>query len=159
MSELTKPVRIVVVLMALSLLAGCALLRSQVEAPRVSLSAIGVESLGLLEQRFRLTLRVQNPNGFPINIKGMDYRVVLNGEPFASGVSAAGVRVPASGESLVMVPVTVNLLDTLQQVLKWRSSPPESLDYALDGQVRLSDFDLQLPFEYSGTVPVRAAGE
>ncbi|MBA1145754.1 LEA type 2 family protein [Ectothiorhodospiraceae bacterium WFHF3C12] len=145
--------------LALALLvAGCAALRSQVEAPRVTLAAIGIESLGLLEQRFELTLRVQNPNGFPINISGMDYQVALNGAPFAAGVSNTGARVPASGEALVRVPVTANLLDTVQQVLKWRTAPPDAVEYALDGSVRLSGFDLRLPFEYSGSVPIQAGG-
>lgn len=141
--------------MALALvMTGCAVLRSQVEAPRVTLASVGIESLGLLEQRFELTLRVQNPNGFPINIRGLDYQVVLNGQPFAAGVSNTAARVPASGEAMVTVPVTANLLDTVQQVLKWRTAPPDAVDYALDGSVRLSGFDLRMPFEYSGSVPI-----
>jgi LEA14-like dessication related protein len=123
----------------------------------VTLAAVGVESLGLVEQRFELTLRVQNPNGFPIRVTALDYQVALNGEPFAAGVSSEGARIPASGEALVRVPVTANLLDTLQQVLKWRDAPPDAVDYALDGSVRLADFDLRMPFEYRGTVPVSSA--
>lgn len=146
------------ILTALALtIAGCAVLRSQVEAPRVTLASVGIESLGLLEQRFELTLRVQNPNGFPIDIRGLDYQVALNGEPFAAGVSNTGARVPASGEAMVTVPVTANLLDTVQQVLKWRSAPPDAVDYALDGSVRLSGFDLSMPFEYRGSVPIRTS--
>lgn len=150
------PIAAAVVLMLV--IAGCAALRSQIEAPRVTLASVGILSLGLLEQRFELTLRVQNPNGFPIDIRGLDYQVALNGEPFAAGVSDTAARVPASGEALVRVPVTANLLDTVQQVLKWRTAPPDAVDYALDGSVRLSGFDLRMPFEYRGSVPIRSGG-
>lgn len=144
---------------ALAATAGCALMRRHVEKPRVSLASVDIVSLGLFEQRFQLGLRVQNPNDFPIRLAGLDYQVAVNGERFASGVSDTAARIPASGESVVKVPVTASLLDTAQQLLRWRDNPPDSLRYALDGHVRLADFDLRLPFEYQGTVPLRQAGQ
>jgi len=145
--------------LAVGITAGCALVRPHVEAPRVTLASVQILRLGILEQRFQLGLRVQNPNDFPVRLAGLDYRVALNGERFASGVSDTAARIPASGETVIQVPVTANLMDTAQQLLRWEDNPPDTLHYALDGHIRLADFDLRLPFEYKGGVPLRRAGE
>ncbi|MGD8710110.1 MAG: LEA type 2 family protein [Ectothiorhodospiraceae bacterium] len=142
---------VVVVLVSL-LAAGCAAMRPKVESPRVSLSSVRLIEAGLLEQRFELGLRVQNPNDFSLNIAGMDYELKLNGERFATGVASERVSVPASGEAVVQVPVTTSLLDNLDRLRRWQSRPPQSLDYDLSGRVKLSDFGFRVPFEYTGSV-------
>ncbi|MCA1804270.1 MAG: hypothetical protein LC646_02710, partial [Xanthomonadaceae bacterium] len=77
-------------LFALSLTA-CAWLPQKPQAPRVSLVNVQLSSMELLEQRYGLTLRIQNPNDFALNIQGLDFEVELNRMPFASGVAAQRV--------------------------------------------------------------------
>lgn len=140
-------------LAAVSLLAGCTLLRMQgAEPPRVSITSLTLTDLSLFEQRFAVGLRLQNPNEFPLPITGFDYTLALNGEPFATGVSDQSVTVPALGEGEVVVYVSSNLLDTLDQFRRWQQDPPEVLDYALTGRLSLADVPVRLPFEYTGQV-------
>jgi LEA14-like dessication related protein len=141
------------VLGALTTLPGCTLLRMQsAEPPRVSITSMTLTDLSLFEQRFAVGLRLQNPNEFPLPITGFDYALALNDEPFATGVSDQSVTVPALGEAEVVVHVTSNLLDTLDQFRRWQQNPPEVLDYALTGRLSLADVPVRLPFEYTGEV-------
>jgi hypothetical protein len=83
---------------------------------RVDLAGIeGLPSEGL-EMRFRVTLRVQNPNGADFSFDGVSFELDLRGQSFARGVSAAAGSVPRFGERLVGVPVTVSGLSLARQL-------------------------------------------
>lgn len=146
-------------LLVVSVLTGCAALRFQnAEPPRVSITSLTLTDLSLFEQRFAVGLRLQNPNEFPLPITGFDYALELGGEPFATGVSNQSVTVPALGEGVVVVSVSSNLLDTLDQFRRWQQNPPEVLDYALTGRLSLADVPVRLPFEYAGRVDLDMMG-
>ncbi|MDW8260622.1 MAG: LEA type 2 family protein, partial [Gammaproteobacteria bacterium] len=70
----------------------------RLEEPRLSI--IGVELLGgnLFEQRLKVRMRVQNPNDRELRVKGIEYRVELDGEPFGEGFSSSSFVVPRLGE-------------------------------------------------------------
>ena len=134
---------------------GCAGLRPNIEAPQVRLAQVQLLSAGLLEQRFRLMLRVTNPNEIAVPIKGMQYAVKLADADFASGSTPQSFRIPALGEELIAVDVSTNLLASAQHLLTFMQSGPSSLNYELTGKVQI---DLPLiggiPFSQSGQVPL-----
>lgn len=134
-------------------LAGCAVLRMQTaESPRVTVTGLALTGLSLFEQRFAVTLRLQNPNEFPLPIAGFDYVLELDGETFASGVSDRAVTLPALGEEAVTLSVSSNLLSSLDQFRRWQREPPATLTYALRGRLSVADAPVRLPFEYDGRV-------
>ncbi|NNC55697.1 MAG: hypothetical protein HKO07_08250, partial [Pseudomonadales bacterium] len=98
---------------------GCTALRDKIQAPALSLAQVQMLDSTLLEQRYRLTLRVQNPNGVALPIKGMNYAVKFAGVDFASGVTPNAFRVPANGEHDVDIDVTTNLLRSAQQLMAY----------------------------------------
>jgi LEA14-like dessication related protein len=132
--------------------AGCASLTRKTEPPTVSLAGIQLLELGLLEQRYLLRLRIQNPNDFALPIEGMDYRVVLNDAEFARGVSRHDVSVPAFDSAILEVEGVSNLSGVFSQLQRFGAGPPETFTYALTGNVKLSNFLLKLPFAYRGEI-------
>jgi LEA14-like dessication related protein len=134
---------------------GCAGLRPNIEAPQVRLAQVQLLSAGLLEQRFRLMLRVNNPNDIAVPIKGIQYAVRLADADFASGSTPKAFRIPALGEELVAVDVSTNLLASAQHLMTYLQSGPSSMNYELSGKVQV---DLPLiggiPFAQSGQVPL-----
>ena len=136
---------------------GCSTLMAAVEPPQLSLSKVQMLSSTLLEQRYRLTLRVNNPNAVTLPISGMSYAVKFAGVDFASGVTPNAFRIPARGEHLVDIDVSTNLLRSAQQLMTILRNDPDSLDYELTGSV---DVDLPLvgaiPFSKTGVVSLRA---
>jgi hypothetical protein len=97
-------------------LGACALMPGA-DPLRVDLAGIdGLPSEGL-EMRFKVTLRVQNPNAEDFSFDGVSFALDLRGQSFASGVSAAAGSVPRYGEHLISVPVTVSGLALARQLL------------------------------------------
>jgi LEA14-like dessication related protein len=136
-------------------LAGCSALKYQTaEAPRVSLASLGVQELGLVEQRFDVGLRLRNPNDFALPISGVEYQVQLEGESFASGITNDRIELPAMGEQVISLGVTTSLINNLQRLRRWQRSPPDSLPYTVSGRVTLAGVPIRLPFDYSGKVPL-----
>lgn len=146
------------VLAALSavILAGCATLARSVESPTLSLSQVQMLESNLLEQRYRLTLRVQNPNAIALPVKGMNYSVKFADIDFASGVTPNAFRIPANGEQLVDIDVSTNLLRSAQQLVRYLQKDNNSLDYELSGSIQVDlPFVGAVPFSRSGTVDFR----
>ncbi|MFK8029746.1 MAG: LEA type 2 family protein [Gammaproteobacteria bacterium] len=131
-------------------------LRQIVDPPRVTLADVKLVSAGLLEQRYRLSLRVQNPNSVSIPINGLDYVVNIGGNDFVSGVTASSFVLPANGEDLVQIDVSTNLLDSARHVYALLKSGDDNVDYSLSGNVKVDlPFVKSLPFSRSGQVDLR----
>ena len=115
-------------------LAGCA---SGPEAdfvsPQVSLVNLeAIESPGL-QQRYRVTLRVQNRNTFPLSISGYIVNLSMNGNNVADGVNNAATVLPGLSEELVVVDTTTNAFQVLQTVLEIPGRT--SLSFGVNGKV------------------------
>lgn len=76
------PVLLLLVLVSLS---GCAYLPSGTEPPRVHLVGLQLTQVDVFEQRYRLRLRIQNPNDFALNIRGLDFRVDVTASALPRG--------------------------------------------------------------------------
>ncbi|KAF0811822.1 hypothetical protein IGB42_03632 [Andreprevotia sp. IGB-42] len=136
-------------LMACLWLAACAGIPEHFEKPRLSIADVRLKQAGLLEQRFVLTLRVQNPNKVDIPIDGLDTTLAIAGKPLAQGVSHERVTLPALGEALVPVEVTANLSGLLKA---WRAVQGEG-KYTLAGRLFVPMRADGVPFAYEGDLP------
>ena len=135
-----------------AVLTGCATMAGLSEAPRVSLVSITPMGFQLFEQRFRVTLRVQNPNSQAITIRGLDYEIVVNEKPFAQGVSGKPLTVPAYGENSAQVEVVSTLQRILEQLDELSNRDKPTIDYAISGHVSVDGIPIPVPFEYRGTL-------
>ena len=139
-------------------LGACATLTGLDEPPRVSLASIEPVDFKLLEQRFRLSLRVQNPNDRDITIRGFDYAIVINDKIFAQGVSGKPLSVPAWGESVTEVEVVSSLERIIEQLQAFGERASPDIDYALSGHVRIDGVPFSVPFQYRGSVALPGKG-
>ncbi len=83
--------------------AGCASTGKISEAPYITLSNINLLNVGVFEQRYRIMMRIQNPNDVVIPIKGMSYQIFINEQDFARGVSNKSAIIPEFGEEVVEI--------------------------------------------------------
>lgn len=132
------------------MVSGCAALQTALESPQVTLNNLQVLDMTLLEQRYAVTLRVQNPNPVPLPITGMNFQLDINDSELGRGVSNRAVTVPAYGEALVEINLTSNLMRIFSQIRGLESSKTQSLRYRLSGGLSVSDRMSKLPFEYRG---------
>jgi hypothetical protein len=119
----------------LLLLAGCASL-SGLDPVRVQLAGLEPLPGEGLELRFLAKLRVQNPNAQAIAFDGVAIELTLQGNAVASGVSNASGTLPAYGDAVLDLPVSLSAVSVARTVLAFmlgKGSP--RIDYALRGKL------------------------
>jgi len=135
-----------------ALMAGCAGLPQKPEAPRVSITAIELVEAGLLEQRYQVKLRVQNPNDFDFAIKGIQFEIKLNGQSFVTGVSGNAVNVPRFGTAVLDLEAVSTLAGLARQFKEMAESKTPTAGYGITGKVHLAQPAVSLPFHEEGEI-------
>jgi len=131
-------------------LASCSALTSKPESPRVTLVGLKLISVELLEQRYQVSLRVKNPNAFELPVRGIDFRLDINSQAFADGVSSQPVDVPAYGENVIELEVSSNLLQVFRQFQLLQESESPGFEYRISGSMATGVYGQKLPFDVSG---------
>lgn len=135
-------------------LLGCGvqqLTRGELEAPKVNFRGVipGMPSPEGWPLRCLLTL--ENLNQQPLDIRGYDYEVWLEGRRVAQGASSHRVYLPPRGKSEVEFPVLVKLpavMNLAPQVLNRRR-----VNYQVAGGFRLASVMggfIRIPFHFRG---------
>lgn len=144
-------------LLATYLLLACAASGPIVANPTVLLDAIEVTELNFRQQLFRLRFNVDNPNPFPLPIRSVRYKVLLEQAQFAGGETGSSFTVPANGSGSFDVSVALDLLksaSTLSSLLRSGASRP--LAYELQGSLDVAiPFTRSLNFSREGTIVVQ----
>ena len=137
-------------LVLLALVTGCSSLPGNPEPPRVNLVGLQLVSMELFEQRYQVRLRIKNPNAYELPIHGIDFRLDINGQAFADGVSNRSVTVPAYGEDVIALEVSSNLIQVFRQLQSLEQSRSPGFEYRINGTIAVGDSGQRLPFDYSG---------
>ncbi|MEO4048706.1 LEA type 2 family protein [Pseudomonas sp. CAU 1711] len=129
--------RTYLICLLLGTLSGCASwFGGDFQAPQVHLLRVDVVKAKLLEQRFNLRFRIDNPNTAELKIRGLVYDIRLNGTPLVEGESSQWLSVPAHGRSEFEVPVRTNLWRHLKGIVKALEDPDRPIRYNLRGEVK-----------------------
>jgi len=135
--------RVFLLIVALFTLGGCASLPNR---DPIQVTVAGMESLPGegMEVRMLVKLRVQNPNQSPIDFTGAYVKLEVLDKTFASGVSSESGTVPAFGEAIVAVPVTVSVLRMVRQVAGMLDGKPvEKVTYEMSGKLNGGVFNTE----------------
>ncbi len=136
----------------LALDAGACSLAPHFEHPHLSVIGVEVEGTQLLEQRFRVRVRVDNPNDRALPIRGLSFTMQVAGEDFGYGASAAPFTVPALGSAEFETIVTTDLATTLLRILPKLKDRSQPIEYRLTGKVETElTFLSSVPFDQRGT--------
>ena len=133
----------------LALLSACTGIPSHFEKPQVNLAGLQIAELGLIEQKFIVSLRVTNPNDINVPINGLNLKLDVNGQPFATGVSNEKVTLAKLGDTMIKVNVTTNL----SSIWKQMKSLNKPLAYSLNGKLLLPLVPGGLSFDRKGELP------
>jgi LEA14-like dessication related protein len=144
------PRSLALILAAALVMAGCASL-PHTDPPQVTVVDIEPAEGEGLEARMQLKLRVQNPNNAPIEFSGIYVELKVLGKSFASGVSDQSGTVPAFGETVIGVPVTVSVIGVVSEALGILGGKlPDKISYEMSGKLNSAA---------SGTLRFKSQGE
>lgn len=133
-------------------LGACSSLAPKLQTPRLTVVNVAMTSGDIFSQSFLVHLNVQNPNDRELPIKGIDYKLFLQGDSFAEGVTTAPFVVPALGEKEFDLTVRTNFVSSLGRLLT-RLNGKRTVDYVIEGKVMLeSGMIRKIPFRESGSV-------
>ena len=146
--------RVLLVCTGAALLAACSTLPKDLMTPKVEVLAVQVTSADMFAQRFKLRLRVQNPNDLELPVRGFEYEVFMMGDSFAEGVSGESFLLPARGEAEFDMMVTTNFVSSFGRLLSRVSGGKlENIDYEISGKVMVEKGMVRkIPFNHRGTV-------
>lgn len=129
-----RALRIISLLVALTL-GGCAswFIDDDWIEPQVHLVKVEVVRAKLLEQRFRLYFRVDNPNDSDLTIRGLEYRIHLGHMLLTEGDYGQWITVKPKSSGYYQVPIRTNLWPKVREVVKLLRNPQQPIPYRLEG--------------------------
>ncbi len=140
-AKITRRLGLLILLSLLFTISGCSTwFTGGFKDPQVRLVKVDVVKAKLLEQRFILRFRIDNPNDFSLPVRGLDYRVHLNEVQLAEGQSDTWFSVPARGHHVFAIPVRTNLWRHVRQVVRLLEEPDAPIRYRLEGAVKTGLF-------------------
>lgn len=141
-------------LLATLLVAGCASLGAKLESPKVSVLNVQMLSTDMFAQKFRVRVKVENPNDIELKVTGLEYQILLMGDSFAEGNSTDKFLLPAKGEAEFDMAVTTNFVSSLGRLISRKGGGKlENVDYEIVGQVFVEKGMLKkIPFSDKGQV-------
>ena len=112
----------------------------------------------LVQQNFRVTFKIQNPNDRALPVNGLHAQLKVNGESIASGVSNHAFVVPALGESEFDMNISANMALALLKFANQSNGQMNGVDYDLVGSVSINlPFLRDLPFAEHGSFALDGA--
>lgn len=132
------------------------LIKEAFRSPKVRVTDVMLASIPMNNPRepwdFILTLDVDNPNGYSLNISHVAYAAVLGKVTIADGDHRSDIRIEPSRVTTVQVPLTVRpeaIQEAMRQALQSRHA-----DYEFNGSVALIApvvGIVRIPFSKRGT--------
>jgi LEA14-like dessication related protein len=137
------------------ILSGCAGFGKRLETPRITLSNFNVQEIKIFESVFTIEMRVFNTNEVPLEIKGLDCDLELNGKRLATGVVNVNINIPSYETALIPMTLYSSVLDVMR-VLRGLAKT-EKLEYKLTGRLRLGKGAMPstIPFKSTGELPLK----
>ncbi|MBW2328264.1 MAG: LEA type 2 family protein [Deltaproteobacteria bacterium] len=138
------------------LLSGCAALGPGMEEPTITVTDLRAGEVKALEAIFVLELRIMNPNDFPLDIRGLNCDLKIDGKRFATGLSDVRREIPALGTAIVPVTLYASMFEMATSVIQilqdvdQRNRNVKPLRYELAGKIQLAG---------RGSVPFNSKGE
>ncbi|MBV4519959.1 LEA type 2 family protein [Pseudomonas sp. SWRI74] len=120
---------------------GCASWFSSDERdPAVHLVRVEVVRAKLLEQRFMLHFRIDNPNDSDLTVRGLEYRIHLGDILLAEGEHEHWITVGPNSSRFYKVPIRTNLWPRVKDLVKQLKSPEQAIPYRLEGEMETGLF-------------------
>lgn len=121
--------------------------QSLIQPPGLEITNVRVSNLSLTNQNLVFTLGLDNPNPFPIPLKGLSYKLDLNGVEFANGFNESDISIPAGGGSVLDLNIEGDLINFVRD---FGGVKQGGLDYNLSGDIALLSSSLRFPYSQEG---------
>ncbi|MFO1406805.1 MAG: LEA type 2 family protein [Steroidobacteraceae bacterium] len=151
---MTKPFGGLLAVAALAVLAGCSTFGKKIETPAVEVTNVQILSADMFSQRFKVHLKVANPNDIEVPVESIDFKLFLMGDQFGEGATDAAFTLPSRGEAEFDAMLSTDFVSALGRVVSRKGGNKlENVEYAVTGTLHLAKgFVREVPFSHKGLV-------
>ena len=140
MTQTSRLLRITCLLLFVGL-GGCASWQGEeAPEPQVHLVKVEVVRARLLEQKFMLHFRVDNPGDSDLTVRGLTYRIHLGDLLLTEGEHEHWFTVTPRHSAYFKVPIRTNLWPQVRDVVKLLEKPRQQIPYRLEGELETGLF-------------------
>ncbi|MDX2505173.1 MAG: LEA type 2 family protein [Gammaproteobacteria bacterium] len=139
-------------LITMVLLSACAGLAPKSDSLKVNLSDMQMLDSTLMEQRFRVKIRLQNRSQSSLYVDGLSFDLALNDRDFASGVSDQNLTIAPLSESVLAVNLTSTLFALMRQFQAVQALKTKPFRYELSGTIYTRNSIFGIPFSEKGEI-------
>ncbi len=149
-----RSLRMLLVAACAVLLAACSTMGSKLEAPSIEVLDVQMLSTDMFAQRFKVRVKVVNPNDLELPVTGLEYTILMMGDSFAEGMSTESFVLPALGEAEFDMLVTTNFVSSFGRLLsRVQGGRLENIDYEIAGKIMVDKGMIRkIPINHRGTV-------
>jgi LEA14-like dessication related protein len=138
---------------------GCSAAPRNVTPPRVTVQSL-VAFSGPGQQRFRVTLLIDNTNTEPLAIQEIEFKLRLASEGIVDGRSLAPITVGALDQERLTLELGSDIVSSLSRLLSFVQGPDNAIPYDIRGSIMLDRRKLKpLRFIATGNVPLAMSAE
>jgi LEA14-like dessication related protein len=135
------------------LLAACAAFAPKFERPTLTVVSINLAGGNLLQQNFRVTLRIHNPNDRTLPVKGLTADLRVSGDEIASGTMDHPFTVSALGDTDFDITIKANMALALLKLQQHGDNRADGIAYDLAGEIALDlPFFRTMTFHQTGSL-------
>lgn len=121
---------------------GCSSIPSDIDPLEAKVSNVKLTKPTLTDAILLFTVNVKNPNSFPLDIEKISYNLKLNEQDFVKGSLDKGVKIAASGDSSLEIPIPITYEDVYNSARQFSNS--SVTNYTLEGRVHSGLFSVPL---------------
>ncbi len=127
-----------------------------IKLPKVKLQELKLKNLGFTGADLQLVLRIDNPNGFDVNLNRFKYDFRVAGQKWVQGQIKNPTSVPQKGKATLSVPIALNFLEIGKSALNLINNG-NKLNYRLSGGAEVGSplpilQSFPLDFNYEGKI-------
>jgi LEA14-like dessication related protein len=89
----------------------------RIQAPKFTITSIAIMQAELINTRFRVDLRIDNPNVFPVELSSLQYELYGSGRFWADGKEKSTLKVPPGGSAETRLMLVMNFIDMRRELL------------------------------------------
>lgn len=131
---------------------GCATLPNLLKDPSVALESVSLANNNLLSPRFKLVLRVTNPNSIALPVKGMSYAINIQGVDLFSGATSEVPHIAAYGDTLLTLELGTNIIKAGNLLRLLLDKSTNTISYNIGAQIDLSGIPTSFNISEAGEI-------
>lgn len=139
-------------LVMLLMVSGCATLPNLLKDPSIALESVSLANNNLLSPRFKLVLRVTNPNSIALPIKGMSYAITIQGVDLFSGATDEVPHIAAYSDTLLTLELGTDIIKAGNLLRLLLDKSINTINYNLGAQIDLSGIPASFTINEAGEI-------